>query len=151
MMNRTTLVLLGLAFSAHNTAFAEEAPPPSEQPAEAQPEAEAEEEEVQEQEQTKKQKVVAKAKQKVANKIVKNMGDKGKYDTGNQIKTLVVMQVLGNTNTFFNNQVKLQDIENFFTDSTVPDAVMSDDNYAQYFMFGGSDVMHDAIVDQQYK
>ena len=31
------------------------------------------------------------------------------------------------------------------------DAVMSDDNYAQYFMFGGSDVMHDAIVDQQYK
>ena len=118
--------------------------------AEAQPEAEAEEE-VQEQEPTKKQKVVAKAKQKVANKIVKNMGDKGKYDTGNQIKTLVVMQVLGNTNTFFNNQVKLQDIENFFTDSTVPDAVMSDDNYAQYFMFGGSDVMHDAIVDQQYK
>lgn len=118
--------------------------------AEAQPEAEAEEE-VQEQEPTKKQKVVAKAKQKVANKIVKNMGDKGKYDSGNQIKTLVVMQVLGNTNTFFNNQVKLQDIENFFTDSTVPDAVMSDDNYAQYFMFGGSDVMHDAIVDQQYK
>ncbi|MGC6509124.1 MAG: MotA/TolQ/ExbB proton channel family protein [Myxococcota bacterium] len=42
MMNRTTLVLLGLAFSAHNTAFAEEAPPPSEQPAEAQPEAQAE-------------------------------------------------------------------------------------------------------------
>ena len=123
---------------------------PETEVAEAQPEAEAEEE-VQEQEQTKKQKVVAKAKQKVANKIVKNMGDKGKYDTGNQIKTLVVMQVLGNTNTFFNNQVKLQDIENFFTDSTVPDAVMSDDNYAQYFMFGGSDVMHDAIVDQQYK
>lgn len=118
--------------------------------AEAQPEAEAEEE-VQEQEPTKKQKVVAKAKQKVANKIVKNMGDKGKYDTGNQLKTLVVMQVLGNTNTFFESQVKLQDIENFFTDVTVPDAVMSDDNYAQYFMFGGSDAMHDAIVDQQYK
>ena len=109
------------------------------------------EESEQQEEPTKKQKVVAKAKQKVANKIVKNMGDKGKYDSGNQIKTLVVMQVLGNTNTFFNNQVKLQDIENFFTDSTVPDAVMSDDNYAQYFMFGGSDVMHDAIVDQQYK
>ena len=109
------------------------------------------EESEQQEEPTKKQKVVAKAKQKVANKIVKNMGDKGKYDTGNQLKTLVVMQVLGNTNTFFDSQAKLQDIENFFTDVTVPDAVMSDSNYAQYFMFGGSDAMHGAIVDQQYK
>ena len=47
------------------------------------------------------------------------MGDKGKYDTTNQIKTLVVMQVLGNTNTFFDSQKQLQDTQNFFNDNTV--------------------------------
>jgi len=116
--------------------------------AEAQTEAEPEEE-VQEQ-QTKKQRVVAKAKQKVANKIVKNMGDKGKYDSGNQIKTLVVMQVLGNANSFFETQQQMQDIENFFNDTVVPDNTISDSNYAQYFMFGGSDATHSAIIDSQY-
>ena len=100
---------------------------------------------------TKKEKVVAEAKQKVANKIVKNMGDKGKYDTTNQIKTLVVMQVLGNTNTFFDSQKQLQDTQNFFNDNTVPDNIMSDSNYAQYILFGGSDAAHSEIVDSQYQ
>ena len=69
------------------------------------------EETVAEEQPTRKQKVVAQAKQKVANKIVKNMGDKGKYDSTNQLKTLVVMQVLG---LFFENQKQLQDTPNFF-------------------------------------
>ena len=42
----------------------------------------------------KMEQLVQSAKQKVANKIVKNMGDKGRYDETNQLKTLVVMQVL---------------------------------------------------------
>ena len=50
------------------------------------------------------------AKQKAAsNKIVKKMGDKGRYDDANQMKTLVVMQVLGDTKSFFDNQAQLQD------------------------------------------
>ena len=48
---------------------------------------------------SKRERVVQSAKQKVASKIVKNMGDKGRYDETNQLKTLVVMQVLGNTKT----------------------------------------------------
>ena len=79
------------------------------------------------------------------------MGDKGKYDTTNQIKTLVVMQVLGNTNTFFDSQKQLQDTQNFFNDNTVPDNIMSDSNYAQYILFGGSDAAHSEIVDSQYQ
>jgi len=99
---------------------------------------------------SKRERVVQSAKQKVANKIVKNMGDKGRYDETNQLKTLVVMQVLGNTKTFFDTQKTLQDTENFFDLTTVPDGVISDSNYAQYILFGGSDAAHSALVDSQY-
>ena len=80
----------------------------------------------------RREQVVQSAKQKVASKIVKNMGDKGRYDETNQLKTLVVMQVLGNTKTFFDTQKTLQDTENFFDTTTVPDNTISDSNYAQY-------------------
>tara|TARA_R100000005_G_scaffold65222_1_gene34033 strand:- start:358 stop:930 length:573 start_codon:yes stop_codon:yes gene_type:complete len=99
---------------------------------------------------SKRERVVQSAKQKVANKIVKNMGDKGRYDETNQLKTLVVMQVLGNTKTFFDTQKTLQDTENFFDLTTMPDGVISDSNFAQYILFGGSDAAHSALVDSQY-
>ena len=98
----------------------------------------------------RRERVVQSAKQKVASKIVKNMGDKGRYDETNQLKTLVVMQVLGNTKTFFDTQKALQDTENFFETTIVPDNTISDSNYAQYIMFGGSDAAHSALVDSQY-
>ena len=98
----------------------------------------------------RRERVVQTAKQKVASKIVKNMGDKGRYDETNQLKTLVVMQVLGNTKTFFDTQKTLQDTENFFDLTTIPDNTISDSNYAQYIMFGGSDAAHSALVDSQY-
>ena len=91
------------------------------------------------------------AKQKAASKIVKKMGDKGRYDDSNQVKTLVVMQVLGNTKTFFDNQVQLPDTQNFFDGSRVPDAQITDNNAAAYFMIGGSDVKMDALTDMQYR
>ena len=91
------------------------------------------------------------AKQKAASKIVKKMGDKGRYDDSNQLKTLVVMQVLGNTKTFFDNQVQLPDTQNFFDGSRVPDAQITDNNAAAYFMIGGSDVKMDALTDMQYR
>ena len=99
---------------------------------------------------SRRERVVQSAKQKVASKIVKNMGDKGRYDETNQLKTLVVMQVLGNTKTFFDTQKTLQDTENFFDLTTIPDNTISDSNYAQYIMFGGSDAAHSALVDSQY-
>ena len=91
------------------------------------------------------------AKQKAASKIVKKMGDKGRYDDSNQIKTLVVMQVLGNTKSFFANQAQIPDVPNFFNASRVPDAQISDNNAAAYFMIGGSNAAHNALVESQYK
>ena len=91
------------------------------------------------------------AKQKAATKIVKKMGDKGRYDDANQMKTLVVMQVLGDTKSFFNNQAQLQDTPGFFDSTKVPDAQISDNNMAAYFMIGGSDAKMDALTDLQYK
>ena len=91
------------------------------------------------------------AKQKAATKIVKKMGDKGRYDDANQMKTLVVMQVLGDTKSFFNNQTQLRDTPGFFDSTKVPDAQISDNNMAAYFMIGGSDAKMDALTDLQYK
>ena len=91
------------------------------------------------------------AKQKAANKIVKKMGDKGRYDDSNQLKTLVVMQVLGDTKSFFNNQTQLQDTPGFFDRTKVPDAQISDNSAAAYFMIGGSNAQMDALTDLQYR
>jgi len=91
------------------------------------------------------------AKQKAASKIVKKMGDKGRYDDSNQLKTLVVMQVLGNTKTFFDNQAQLQDTPGFFDNKTIPDTTISDNNYSAYIMFGGSDAAHNALTESQYR
>ena len=79
------------------------------------------------------------------------MGDKGRYDADNQIKTLLVMQVLGNTKTFFESQKTLKDTQGFFSDLAVPDNSISDNNYASFIMFGGSNVKMDALIDMQYK
>ena len=91
------------------------------------------------------------AKQNAAKKILKKMGDRGKYDNANQIKTLIVMQVLGNTKDFFNAQKAIPQPEGFFTQTRIPDATISDNNYNQYFMFGGSDAAHDVLVNSQYR
>jgi hypothetical protein len=91
------------------------------------------------------------AKQKVANKIVKNMGDKGRYDNTNQLRTLVVMGVLGNTRSFFSVQKLIPDTPNFFTSDRIPDSAIADNTGAAYYMIGGSDVAHRALVDSQYK
>ena len=116
---------------------------------EAEPEQEPEPEEVEKEvEEPKKEPT---AKQKAATKIVKNMGDKGRYEAGNQIKTLIVMQVLGNSKTFFDTQKIIPDVEGFFTNETLPDTMIPSNNIAQYLMFGGSDSLMDQMIDSQYK
>ena len=101
-----------------------------------------------------KTKVVQKkssSKEKAAKKVLKKIDDKKRYDESSQIKTLVVMQVLGNTKTFFESQQQLNDRAEFFTDDTLPDAVISDNNIAGYFLFVGSDGLMNEIIDSQYK
>ena len=48
-------------------------------------------------------------KEKAATKIVKKIDDKARYDDAAQTKTLIVMQILGNTKTFFDAQSTIVD------------------------------------------
>ena len=90
-------------------------------------------------------------KEEAAKKIVKKMGDKGKYDSANQTKTLIVMQVLGNSKIFFDSQKQLQDTVGFFTDKTLPDTVINDNDLASYFLFVGSDGLMNEMIEIQWQ
>ena len=90
-------------------------------------------------------------KEKAAKKIVKKMGDKGRYDSSNQLKTLIVMQVLGDTKTFFESQKQLEDRLDFFTDYMMPDAEIQNNNTAQWYLFAGSDGMMNDMIDLQWQ
>jgi len=151
-------------------------PEPQEETAEAKPEPETKEEEVKVKEEPKKETVVEKekpkptvkvvkkkvtkpktkvqkkeAKQKAGSKIVKKMGDKGRYDSANQLKTLIVMQVLGETKEFFSAQKIIPDTQGFFTSGVVPDAKINDNNFASFMLKGKSHVTMNALIDSQYK
>jgi outer membrane biosynthesis protein TonB len=91
------------------------------------------------------------SKEKAAKKIVKKMGDKGRYDSTNQLKTLIVMQVLGNTKTFFDSQKQLNDREGFFTDYMLPDTQITNNNIAQYYLFAGSEGLLNEMIDSQWQ
>ena len=111
-------------------------------------------EETQDDEKTSETKTVEKkdsSKEKAAKKILKKIDDKKRYDSNSQLKTLVVMQVLGNTKSFFDTQQQLNDRLGFFTDTTLPDAVISDNNIAGYLLFGGSDFLMNEMIDSQWQ
>ena len=90
-------------------------------------------------------------KEKAAKKIVKKMGDKGRYDSTNQLKTLIVMQVLGDTKTFFDSQKQLDDRQGFFTDYMIPDTQIENNNIAQYYLFAGSEGLINEMIMQQWQ
>jgi hypothetical protein len=90
-------------------------------------------------------------KEKAAKKIVKKMGDKGRYDSTNQLKTLIVMQVLGDTKSFFESQKQLEDRLDFFTDYMIPDAQIENNNIAQWYLFGGSDGLMNDMIESQWQ
>ena len=90
-------------------------------------------------------------KEKAAKKIVKKRGDKGRYDSTNQLKTLIVMQVLGDTKTFFDSQKQLDDRQGFFTDYMIPDTQIENNNIAQYYLFAGSEGLINDMIMQQWQ
>ena len=90
-------------------------------------------------------------KEKAAKKIVKKMGDKGRYDSTNQLKTLIVMQVFGDTKTFFESQKQLEDRLDIFTDYMIPDSDIQNNNIAQWYLFGGSDGMMNDMIELQWQ
>ena len=90
-------------------------------------------------------------KEKAVKKIMKKIDDKQRYDSANQMKTLIVMQVLGNTKSFFDSQKQINDRVGFFTNATLPDSVISDNNIASYFLFAGSDGLMNDMIDSQWQ
>ena len=111
-------------------------------------------EETQDDEKTSETKTVEKkdsSKEKAVKKILKKIDDKKRYDSTSQLKTLVVMQVLGNTKSFFEDQQELNDRLGFFTDTTLPDSFISDNNIAGYLLFGGSDFLMNEMIDSQWQ
>ncbi len=90
------------------------------------------------------------SKEKAVKKIMKKIDDKQRYDSANQMKTLIVMQVLGNTKSFFESQKQINDRVGFFTNATLPDSVISDNDIASYFLFAGSDGLMNEMIMQQW-
>ena len=90
------------------------------------------------------------AKQKAANKIVKKMGDKGRYDSTNQLKTLVIMNVLTDSKKFL-VQPTIPQPTGFFTETKMPDAQLPENNAAAWMLMGGSNQLHDRLTGLQYK
>ena len=78
------------------------------------------------------------------------MGDKGRYDSTNQLKTLVIMGVLGNTKQFL-VQPTIPQPTGFFTDKKMPDAQLPENNAAAWMLMGGSNQLHDRLTGSQYK
>lgn len=112
---------------------------------------EPEEQQEEQAEPVEKKTVAQKVKEKVAKKIMSKMNDKSKYDSTNQIRTLAVMGVLGNSRSFFGTQATLQDTPGFFSGAKIPDSSIPTNNVAQYLMFGGSNQSHSEMVDSQWQ
>jgi hypothetical protein len=82
-------------------------------------------------------------KEKAATKIVKKIDDKARYDDAAQTKTLIVMQILGNTKTFFDAQSTIIDTDvNEYLNKTI------EDQYGMLFDLAQDVTMGDMINEQ---
>ena len=63
----------------------------------------------------------------------------------------MVMNVLADNKSFFNNQIALSDNVQLFTNDTIPDGIINDNNVALYLLQYGADTQMMALVDIQYK
>ena len=102
----------------------------TEEPQEEQPEPEPEKPQTSQKEEDQKETVEEEKssepkvseKEKAATKIVKKIDDKERYDDAAQTKTLIVMQILGNTKTFFDAQSTIVDTNvNEYLNKTIED------------------------------
>ena len=84
------------------------------------------------------------AKEKAATKIVKEIDDKERYDDTAQTKTLIVMQILGDTKTFFNSQSTIVD-----TDINDYLSVTIEDQYGMLFDMAQENTIQE-MINAQY-
>tara|TARA_R100000700_G_scaffold40509_1_gene56351 strand:- start:461 stop:1549 length:1089 start_codon:yes stop_codon:yes gene_type:complete len=124
------------------TEKSQEEPQESEQEEPQTPQKEEDPEETVEEEKTSEPKVSK--KEKAATKIVKKIDDKARYDDAAQTKTLIVMQILGNTKTFFDSQSFIQDTNvTEYLNKTI------DDQYGMLFNMAQDDTITE-MIDAQY-
>lgn len=90
------------------------------------------------------------AKQKAGSKLVKEMGNASRYDSGNQLKTLIIMNVIADTKSFFVSK-QFKEIEGFFTSEVLPDSNIPDNNVAAYLMYVDDGGTMSDLIDLQYK
>ena len=94
----------------------------------------------------KEEKKESSAKEKAASKIVKKIDDKARYDDAAQTKTLIVMQILGNTKSFFDTQSYIQDTNvTEYLNKTI------DDQYGMLFDMAQGQMMDDMVNSQWQK
>jgi hypothetical protein len=84
------------------------------------------------------------AKEKAATKIVKEIDDKERYDDTAQTKTLIVMQILGDTKTFFDTQSTIVD-----TDINDYLSVTIEDQYGMLFDMAQENTIQE-MINAQY-
>ena len=84
------------------------------------------------------------AKEKAATKIVKEIDDKERYDDTAQTKTLIVMQILGDTKTFFDTQSTIID-----TDINDYLSVTIEDQYGMLFDMAQENTIQE-MINAQY-
>jgi hypothetical protein len=84
------------------------------------------------------------AKEKAATKIVKEIDDKERYDDTAQTKTLIVMQILGDTKTFF-------DAQSTIIDTNINDylSVTIEDQYGMLFDMAQENTIQE-MINAQY-
>ena len=85
-------------------------------------------------------------KEKAATKIVKKIDDKARYDDAAQMKTLIVMQILGNTKSFFDTQSTIVDTNvNEYLNKTI------EDQYGILFDMAQQQTIDDMVNSQWQK
>ena len=83
-------------------------------------------------------------KEKAATKIVKKIDDKARYDDAAQMKTLIVMQILSNTQSFFDSQSTIVDTNvNEYLNKTI------EDQYGILFNMAQENTISE-MIDAQY-
>ena len=143
----------------------EESNEPEPEPEQSEPESRSEQEpdeqesdqeeskEAEEKEQSKEEKVktaIAKAKQKVAQKILAKIISANDTIALDNTKLALMIALADQDGFTAYQEMTLQDME-FYTDSGLLDAYLPTNNIGQYFLFGGSDLQMDDLINLQYR
>jgi len=125
----------------------EESQEESQEPEQKEPQSEQKEKDPEEKpKEEKSSKPKISKKEKAATKIVKKIDDKARYDDAAQMKTLIVMQILGNTKSFFDTQSTIVDTNvNEYLNKTI------EDQYGILFDMAQQQTIDDMVNSQWQK